>query len=332
MKIIQSFILLFLLATFTIVTANPASDTTSDTSLGATSTLQASLNATPSPTPDATERCRDQGVSSIRAIRIIIVLALVSSLHMPGSLVYQKRPRFHRLAPEVGLLDLFPTLIALAQSTIIHKRSLREAVTAVLICRYCTAKENPWWENPEHRENDQAAPTGTSGDSQSLQDVLDHLQTFGPARILYITLAVTAIMEAFTNKPSLELTLLVITYVIPLFTLELISLAALRLNPPRSISKRSQEITAYAKLITEIKQPIPSTNQEPLRRRFFRASHAVILLILGIPAAVHLFYPFSVPGFILLTFSEWHSANGKCFSAASVDLGKAFSRTLCAIL
>ncbi|RSM13613.1 hypothetical protein CDV31_005783 [Fusarium ambrosium] len=232
MKRSPSLILLFLLTTFTIVTASLASGITSDASLATTATIETSPNATPTPTPDAAERCRNQVVSSIRVIRIILALAVVSALHMPGSLVYQKRPRFHRLAPEVGLLDLIPTLIALTQSTIIHKRSWREAVTAVLICRYCTSKEDPWWEKPEYGDDDLAIPTSTFNSDQSLQDILDYLQTFGPARILYTTLAITTITEAFANKPSLESTLLVVTYAIPLFVLELISFAALRLNPP----------------------------------------------------------------------------------------------------
>ncbi|RSL88960.1 hypothetical protein CEP52_015049, partial [Fusarium oligoseptatum] len=311
MKRSPSLILLFLLTTFTIVTTGLASDTTSDASLAATSTSEASPNATPTPTPDMAEQCRDQGFSSLRAIRMTLILAVVSALHMPGSLVYQKRPRFHRLAPEVGLLDLIPTLIALIQSTIIHKRSFREAITAVLIYRYCTSKEDPWWEKPEYGDDDLAIPTSTFNSDQSLQDILDHLQTFGPARIIYTTLAVTAVTEVFTTNISLALTLLVVTYAIPLFVLKLISFAALRLNPPGSILERSQEIMSYAKLITEIKQPIPTTNQEPLRQRLFDASHVVIAVVLGIPAALHLFYPFSVPGFILITFSEWHSANGK---------------------
>jgi hypothetical protein len=244
---------------------------------------------------------------------MILIIAVVSALHMPGSLVCQKRSRFYRLAPEIGLLDLIPTLIALAQSAIIHKRSPREAFTAVLICRHYTSKEDPWWEKPEYRDNEGATPTGTSGGGQSLQEVLDHLQTFGPARVLYVALAVTAVVEAFTTKTSLDLTLLVILYAIPLFALELISLAALRLNPPRSILERSQEIISYARLIDEIQQSIPAVDQGLVRQRFYRAIYVVIFVVLGIPAALSLFYPFSVPGFIFLTFSEWHSANGKWY-------------------
>lgn len=307
------FVFFFLLTTFTTVTAILASDTTSGASFAATSTLDASPNATPTPTPEVAERCRDQRVSSIRAVRMILIIAVVSALHMPGSLVCQKRSRFYRLAPEIGLLDLIPTLIALAQSAIIHKRSPREAFTAVLICRHYTSKEDPWWEKPEYRDNEGATPTGTSGGGQSLQEVLDHLQTFGPARILYVALAVTAVVEAFTTKTSLDLTLLVILYAIPLFAFELISLAALRLNPPRSILERSQEIISYARLIDEIQQSIPAVDQGLVRQRFYRAIYAVIFVVLGIPAALSLFYPFSVPGFIFLTFSEWHSANGKWY-------------------
>ncbi|EEU45333.1 uncharacterized protein NECHADRAFT_100712 [Fusarium vanettenii 77-13-4] len=281
------FMFFFLLATFTTVTASLASETTSGISLEPTSTLEAS-NATPAPTPDVTEKCDDQ-YASIRAIRMILVLAVVSALHMPGSLVYQKRSRFYRLAPEIGLVDLIPTLIAAAQSTMIHKRSLREAVTATLICRYYTSKEEPWWEKPEYRDNDGTGPTSTPGGT------------------------IITFTEAFTTKTPLDLTLLVVLYAIPLFAFELISLAALRLNPPHSILERSQEIMSYARLIDEIQQPIPAVDQGLVRQRLFRTSHVVFFVVLGIPAALSLFYPFSVPGFIFLTFSEWHSANGKWY-------------------
>ncbi|KAI8725694.1 hypothetical protein NCS52_00141100 [Fusarium sp. LHS14.1] len=311
------FVFLFLLATFTTVTASLASDTTSGISLEPTSTLETS-NATPAPTPDVAERCDDQ-YASIRALRMILVLALVSALHMPGSFIYQKRSRFYRLIPEVALLDLIPTLIALATSAILYKRSPIEAVTAALICRYCISKEDPWWEQPEYRDNDGATPTSTSDDSQSFQEALDHLQTFGPARFLYFTLAVTAVVEAFTTKTSLDIVLLVVLYAIPLFALELISLAALRLNPPRSILERSQEIISYARLINEIDQAKPTVDQGIVRERVFRTSYVLFFVILGIPAVLSLFYPFSVPGFIFLTFSEWHSASGKWLIALAFD-------------
>lgn len=310
------FALIFLLATFNAVTASPASEsfigTRSGAPLESTSTSEAS-NATPAPTPGIIERCHEQDVSSIQAIRMILILAVISALHMPGSLVYQKRSRFYRLAPEVGLLDLIPTLIAVTQSAIMHRRSPREAVTAVLICRHYTSKEDPWWEKPEYRDNDGATPTGPCDGGQALQEALHHLQAFGPDRVLYVTLAVTTVVEASTTKIPLDLTLLVVLYAIPLFALELISLAVLRLNPPRSILERSQEIISCAKLINEIQQPIPTADQGLVRQRFHRVIHVMVFVILGIPAALSLFYPFSVPGFIFLTFSEWHSANGKWY-------------------
>lgn len=309
-------ICLLLLATSTPLTAGLASDSfvgaSRDSSLAVTSTLEASENATPTPTPDVIPTCHDQRVSSLRAIRMIIVLAAVSALHLPGSLVFQKRSRFYRFAPEVGLVDLIATLVTIAQSAILHKRSLREAVTAVLICRHFTPKEDEWWNNPEHQDNGPAVPD-TSDSFQSLQEPLARMQTLGSARILYMALAMTTVSEAFLGKTSLALTLLVVLYAIPLFALELISLAALCLNPSHSVLERRQEMIYWAKLITEIQQPIPVEDQRPLRQRCYHAIYVVILVLLGIPAVLSLFYPFSVLGFIFFTFSEWHSASGQWY-------------------
>ncbi|KAM5349508.1 hypothetical protein ACJ41O_006013 [Fusarium nematophilum] len=282
------------------------------TSVEPTSTLEPNSDTTPPVNPEVIERCFAEELSPARATRLLIVLALVSALHMPGSLLFKKRSRFYRLAPEVGLIDLVIVLTSILRGVTVHRRSPREAVTSVLLLRYFTSKEDLWWDKPECKSANGYSPASAAASCYEFsRQCLDYIQTFGPARVIYNVLALTAVVEAFAVKGSITVNLMAATYAVPWFTLEIISLAALRFGSHRSVPERNLEAMNYASLIMEAQQETQISSSEDYWQRLYSTLQAAIYLTFGIPAFLNLFYPISVVVFILFTFSETHSANGK---------------------
>ena len=316
------------------------------------------------------DRCRAQELSPGGALAILVVLATGSAVHMPGSLTIPRRSRLYRLVPELGLADTFNTVYLVMLGVFVHRKTLRRSVTAILTLRHSRPDSNFWWRKPVQdstpndglnirRSRQNTTPvvpylsTPAPGPSllpdpyysaandcfwrthcrENTKPVLSRISRFGYERWLSNALMLLATIKALAARGIARTTLLAVSYALPFFTLELLSLAAVRVGSASSPTRAKQEdeAVACAELITLLDNSIDGreyrirarlaagldTYVESIDPPWEPSMLHITLLILatlayGLFAILHLFlWPFSIPRFLLFDFQEKHSANGR---------------------
>jgi hypothetical protein len=260
-------------------------------------------------------RCRAQELSPGAALGIMVVLATGSAVHMPGSVVIPKRGCLYRLAPELGILEAMVVLWMVGKGLFKYQKSLKISVMATLSLRYFQAENDLWWQNDDC---DPSSPNSSTAANcyDSLEPFFDQIRQFGHNRLLGDGLMILAITKAFAVKGTIRTILLAASYGLSFFTIELLSLAALHLGPPKTRAQFETEALKCTELITLLdnsdnawEHRVSPQWQDPegdsLR---FTVSVFIVGALFGLASALHLiFWPFSVPLFLLFDFVERHT-------------------------
>jgi hypothetical protein len=124
---------------------------------------------------------------------------------------------------------------------------------------------------------------------------------------------VLAIAKAFAVKGTIRTNLLAASYALSFFTIELLSLAALHIGPPKTRAQLEAEALECVELMTLLDGSDDAWDHRVSLRwqhldgdslRFKIASFGILALF-GLAFAGHLiFWPFSVPMFLLLEFTQ----------------------------
>jgi len=201
-------------------------------------------------------RCRAEELSPGAALGIVIVLATGSVLHMPGSLLNGKSS-LYRLAPELGIFELIQLLLYVGVTFFFRRRSLKLTVTAILVWRY----ERQYDDDDDDDDNDDDTSPITM-DEHGANPFLDRIQTFGLSRILGDALMVLAFIKSATVKGTVRTNFLAVSYMLPFCTIELLSFAAVRLDPrPKTRAQSEAELAEINNLIQEVKWSGDSTHK-----------------------------------------------------------------------
>jgi hypothetical protein len=147
----------------------------------------------------------------------------------------------------------------------------------------------------------------------SLEPFFDRIRRFGHDRLLGDALMVSAITKAFAVKGAIVTNLLVASYALSFFTIELLSLVALHIGPPKTGARLEAEALECVELMTLLDGSDDAWNYRNSLRwqhpggdslRFKIASFGIFGLF-GLAFAGHLiFWPFSVPMFLFLEFTQ----------------------------
>jgi hypothetical protein len=250
------------------------------------------------------EHCYAQELSAGAALNIVVVLATASVLQIPGTLIWP-RSTLYRLAPELGLVELIPVLLAIGNAIFIRRGSIKAAVTSVLVQRY-----QQQFIDPDERQA--GIPIFESTEEYEANPFVNRLQRFGLGRILGDSLVVLAFIKSTAVKGTVRTNVLAASYALSFFTLEILSLAALRLDPrPRTRAQAEAELAEINSLaLTQnVNRRSLLDLDQPSWKYGILAGTA--LAIFGLTAAMNVFWPFGLPSFLLFDFQEMHSVSGK---------------------
>jgi hypothetical protein len=258
--------------------------------------------------PVTIHRCRAQEFSSGAALAVIIVLATGSVLQMPGSLLSQKSS-LYRLAPELSMLEFIPLILLVGDAYFIRKSSLKSAVLTTLFHRHQRRYDANYKPRQLHEES------ATVSSTEQVEYFFKRVQNFGLSRLLSDALVILAFTKAVAVKGTVRTTILAVSYALPFFSIELLSLAALRLDPrPKSPTQFQVEKTDINNLIRTLEINRKSDwdiDPNGPGSGLYSGLACLSYIIFGVPALVHLFWPFSVPVFLLFDFQEKHTASGR---------------------
>ena len=270
------------------------------------STNSSIINETTTPEKNDTviiEHCRAQEFSGAATLSIMVVLATGSVLHMPGTCIFP-RSTLYRLAPELGLVELIPILLGIGHVIFTRRCSFKAGMTRLLAWRY----QRQFIDLDNGLAN---KPFFESTDEYEADPFINRLQRFGVYRILGDGLIVLAFIKSTAVKGTIRTNVLAASYALPFFTLETLSLAALRLDPrPRTRAQAEAELAEINGLDANQRLSLDIDPNGPLSWRYTILT-GVVYVIFGLPAAMNVFWPFGLPGFLLTDFQEMHSASGK---------------------
>lgn len=252
-------------------------------------------------------RCRAQELSPGGALGIMVVLATGSAIHMRGSIIFPRRGGFYRFAPELGIFEAMVILLTVAKSLFIHRKSLKVSVMATLMLRYFRGEDDLWWQQD-------GAMTAENCYEQT-ESMFHRIRNFGNDRLLGDGLMILAIIKAFAVRGTVRTNLLAASYGLSFFTIELLSLVALHFGPPKTRTELEATAVECTELVTlldnsdnawEYRTSLRWQNLGENTSRFQWTAYALAALY-GFASALHLiFWPFSIPFFVLFDFVERH--------------------------
>jgi hypothetical protein len=249
-------------------------------------------------------RCRAQELSPGAALGIMVVLATGSVVHMPGCFLASPS-NLYRLAPELALLELIPLLLLIGDAIFLRRKSLKIAVSAVLLMRHESRDTETY--NSQQRDDDTATVATDQRESSSF---LEHNQAFGLKRVLGDALMVIAFIKSAAVKGSIRTSLLAASYALPFFIIEILSFAALNTSPVAKTRVQSRaelaEIDNLIQTLNMNRESVWDLDPNGPSSRPYRAFAWINYVVFGLPAVLHLFWPFSVVVFLLFDFQERH--------------------------
>lgn len=270
--------------------------------------------------PLVVHRCRAEEYTPGTALNVIVLLAMACAVHMPGSLTAPRKAGLYRLAPELGIWDAMLLLLLLGKGRFLYGRSLKVSATSALMLRHFNAPGDRWWRREGRSPGDEDEAQEARRSLQCAEGFLHRVQRYGNGRLIGGTLALCAVIKAFAAKGTLKTILLAASYALSFFTIEVVSLVALRSGPPPTLAEHEHEALGYAELVTLLGNDAdawsssthPHWQTADKHRNLREAFKIGVCGVYGVAAALQvLFPPFSVPIFLLLEFEVAHSANGK---------------------
>lgn len=144
-----------------------------------------------------------------------------------------KRGGLYRLAPELGIFETMAVLLMVVQGFFKYGKSLKISVMATLSLRYFQAEGDLWWQKDDC-DLSSRDPSTAAYCYDCSAPFFDQIRQFGHHRLLGDGLMVLAIIKAFAVQGTIRTTFLAASYGLSFFTIELLSLAALHLGPPKT--------------------------------------------------------------------------------------------------